>query len=77
MGYWRGNAPQVLRVLPYSAAQLCSYEVFKHLLATPGEEKLPLEKKLIAGACAGMFSTLATYPLDTLRLRMAVDPKCL
>jgi len=29
-----------------------------------------------AGACAGMTSTLVTYPLDVLRLRLAVDPAC-
>jgi solute carrier family 25 (mitochondrial phosphate transporter), member 23/24/25/41 len=76
MGYWRGNLPQVLRVLPYSAAQLCSYEAFKTVLRKE-DGSLPLERKLMAGACAGMFSTLLTYPLDTLRLRMAVDPACL
>ncbi|KAH9325437.1 hypothetical protein KI387_005615, partial [Taxus chinensis] len=32
--------------------------------------------RLAAGACAGMTSTLVTYPLDVLRLRLAVDPAC-
>ena len=77
MGYWRGNLAQVVRVLPYSAAQLYSYDVFKGMLAEPGSGRdapLPVRKRLIAGACAGMFSTIATYPLDSIRLRMAVDP---
>lgn len=60
-------------MLPYSAAQLTSYEVLKELIRG-NDEKLTMEKRLVAGALAGMVSTLATYPLDTLRLRMAVDP---
>ena len=83
-GYWRGNAAQVVRVLPYSAAQLYSYDRFKSILGrreaavarARGEEPpLPsIRLRLTAGAMAGMFSTILTYPLDTLRLRFAVDP---
>ncbi|EMS54657.1 hypothetical protein TRIUR3_25274 [Triticum urartu] len=43
-GYWKGNLPQVIRIIPYSAVQLFSYEVYK-----------------------------VTYPLDVLRLRLAVQ----
>jgi Mitochondrial carrier protein len=59
-GYWKGNLPQVLRVIPYSAAQLCGYEVFKKAFAKEGEAggQLSVERKLAAGACAGMLSTL-------------------
>ena len=125
---------QVLRVVPYSAAQLYSYEVFKRLFQDK-EGELSVERRMMAGACAGMTATLVrartltptpgcavcvgwvagghgshaaaraltpapapastapslpqpsppprpspppptqlTYPLDTLRLRMAVDP---
>lgn len=28
-GYWKGNLPQVIRVLPYSAVQLLAYETYK------------------------------------------------
>lgn len=63
----------MLRVLPYSAMQLCSYEFFKRVLARE-DGTLSVPARLTAGACAGMASTLVTYPLDTLRLHMAVDP---
>ena len=49
--------PQVLRVVPYSAAQLYSYEVFKKLFADDAGE-LPVQRRLLAGACAGMAATL-------------------
>lgn len=74
-GYWRGNFPQVIRVVPYSAVQLFAYEAYKKLFT--GEDKeLSVAGRLAAGACAGMTSTLVTYPLDVLRLRLAVDPVC-
>jgi solute carrier family 25 (mitochondrial phosphate transporter), member 23/24/25/41 len=74
-GYWKGNLPQVLRVVPYSAAQLYSYEVFKHWFVD-NDGNLSVQRRLAAGAAAGMTATLLTHPLDTLRLRLAVDPNC-
>ena len=50
---------QVLRVLPYSAAQLYSYELFKQAFSD-GEGRLGVPARLAAGACAGMTSTLVS-----------------
>ncbi|KAL8152699.1 hypothetical protein V2J09_010459 [Rumex salicifolius] len=72
-GYWKGNLPQVIRVIPYSAVQLFSYEIYKKLFKGNNDE-LSVVGRLAAGACAGMTSTLMTYPLDVLRLRLAVEP---
>lgn len=121
-------------MVPYSAAQLYSYEVFKRWFQDT-DGNLSVQRRLAAGACAGMTATIVsgdfvaardpvclrgvkawhrafgvciafgscswwvegevavcptprpgcptllpapqlTYPLDTLRLRIAVDPKC-
>ncbi|KAL8526674.1 hypothetical protein ACS0TY_015758 [Phlomoides rotata] len=72
-GYWKGNLPQVIRIIPYSAVQLFAYETYKKLFRGPDGE-LSVLGRLVAGACAGMTSTFVTYPLDILRLRLAVDP---
>eukprot|EP00250_Pteridium_aquilinum_P019213 c24345_g1_i2 orf=163-1767(-) len=74
-GFWKGNLPQVIRVIPYSAVQLLSYELYKKLFKG-NDKELSVASRLAAGACAGMTSTLVTYPLDVLRLRLAVDPAC-
>lgn len=50
---------QVLRVLPYSAAQLCGYDLFKKAF-TPVDGELTVKNKLAAGACAGMLSTMVS-----------------
>ncbi|KAI4324468.1 hypothetical protein MLD38_029956 [Melastoma candidum] len=72
-GYWKGNLPQVVRIIPYSAVQLFAYEFYKKLFRGKDGE-LSVIGRLVAGACAGMTSTFVTYPLDVLRLRLAVEP---
>lgn len=72
-GYWKGNLPQVIRIIPYSAAQLFAYEAYKKLFSGK-DGQLSVIGRLAAGACAGMTSTFVTYPLDVLRLRLAVEP---
>ncbi|KAJ4825642.1 hypothetical protein Tsubulata_023101 [Turnera subulata] len=72
-GYWKGNLPQVIRVIPYSAVQLFAYDSYKKLF-TGKDGELSVIGRLAAGACAGMTSTFVTYPLDVLRLRLAVEP---
>lgn len=72
-GYWKGNLPQVIRIIPYSAVQLFAYETYKKLFRGKDGE-LSVIGRLAAGACAGMTSTFITYPLDVLRLRLAVEP---
>ncbi|CDP06490.1 unnamed protein product [Coffea canephora] len=72
-GYWKGNLPQVIRIIPYSAVQLFAYETYKKLFSGK-DGTLSVIGRLAAGACAGMTSTFVTYPLDVLRLRLAVEP---
>jgi len=71
LAFWKGNGVNVIRVAPYSAAQLGSNDYYKRLLADENG-KLSLPKRLTAGACAGMTGTALTHPLDTVRLRLAL-----
>ena len=68
--FWKGNGTNIIRIFPYSAAQLSANDFFKRRLATNGELSIPL--RLTAGACAGMTATALTHPLDTVRLRLAL-----
>jgi len=72
-GYWRGNIPQLVRVLPYSACQLYAYDQYKKLLSDKNGE-LDVPRRLASGALAACTATTITYPLDIVRLRLAVDP---
>jgi hypothetical protein len=70
VAFWKGNGTNIIRIFPYSAAQLSANDVYKRNLATDGE--LSVVMRLTAGACAGMTATALTHPLDTLRLRLAL-----
>ncbi|EXB96787.1 Protein brittle-1 [Morus notabilis] len=75
MGLFRGNFVNVIRVAPSKAIELFAYDtVNKHLSPKPGEQpKLPIPASLVAGACAGVSSTLCTYPLELVKTRLTIQ----
>ncbi|KAF4374521.1 hypothetical protein F8388_016072 [Cannabis sativa] len=74
-GLFRGNFVNVIRVAPSKAIELFAYDtVNKHLTPKLGEQaKHPIPPSLIAGACAGVSSTLCTYPLELLKTRLTIQ----
>lgn len=71
LAYWKGNLTNVVRIFPYSAAQLMANDAYKRL-ADESLGGLNVYSRLACGACAGMTATAITHPLDTLRLRLAL-----
>lgn len=71
LAFWKGNLTNLIRIVPYSSAQLSANDFYKRVLA---DEKgdLTLVKRLTSGALAGMTATALTHPLDTIRLRLAL-----
>ncbi|KAL8239754.1 hypothetical protein R6Q59_016321 [Mikania micrantha] len=74
-GLFRGNLVNVIRVAPSKAIELFAYDtVKKNLAPKPGEEsKIRVPESLIAGAVAGISSTICTYPLELLKTRLTVQ----
>ncbi|KAJ6957188.1 hypothetical protein D5086_031563 [Populus alba] len=74
-GLFRGNLVNVIRVAPSKAIELFAYDtVNKKLSPAPGEQpKLPIPASLIAGACAGVSSTLCMYPLELVKTRLTIQ----
>lgn len=74
-GLFRGNLVNVIRVAPSKAIELFAYDtVNKNLSPKPGEQpKLPVPASLVAGACAGVSSTLVTYPLELVKTRLTIQ----
>ncbi|XXG47800.1 hypothetical protein AAC387_Pa02g2380 [Persea americana] len=74
-GLFRGNLVNVIRVAPSKAVELFAYDtVKKNLSSAPGESpKILLPPSLVAGACAGVSSTLLTYPLELLKTRLTIQ----
>ncbi|CAD6939863.1 unnamed protein product [Tilletia controversa] len=71
-GFMRGNATNCIRIAPYSAVQFTTYEALKEYLRDPVTGRLNDQKKLTAGALAGIASVVSTYPLDLVRSRISI-----
>ncbi|KAL4332450.1 hypothetical protein GQ457_07G041470 [Hibiscus cannabinus] len=74
-GLFRGNLVNVIRVAPSKAIELFAFDTVNKLLShKPGEEsKIPIPASLVAGACAGVSSTLVTYPLELVKTRITIE----
>ncbi|KAL9687833.1 hypothetical protein QQ045_032240 [Rhodiola kirilowii] len=74
-GLFRGNFVNVIRVAPSKAIELFAYDTVNRFLSTqPGEQpKLPIPASFVAGACAGVSSTLITYPLELVKTRLTIQ----
>jgi hypothetical protein len=70
---WRGNSTTIIRVAPFAAINYAAHdyaedEFKKHMKS----KTLPLSLKFLAGSIGGAVATFCTYPLDVLRVRMAL-----
>ncbi|XP_057799917.1 adenine nucleotide transporter BT1, chloroplastic/mitochondrial-like [Salvia miltiorrhiza] len=74
-GLFRGNFVNVIRVAPSKAIELFVYDtVNRNLSSKPGEQqRLLVPPSLVAGACAGVSSTLITYPLELVKTRLTIQ----
>ncbi len=74
LSLWRGHSTTILRVAPYAGLSYTFHDFaenkFKEKL---GMERLPPYLKFLAGSIGGFFGTVATYPLDVLRVRLAMN----
>ena len=73
MSLWRGHSTTILRIAPYAgftyAIHDASENMFKNMLDT---DVLPAQYKFLAGSMGGVGGTVLTYPLDVLRVRLAI-----
>ncbi|KAF0925910.1 hypothetical protein E2562_018713 [Oryza meyeriana var. granulata] len=74
-GLFRGNFVNVIRVAPSKAIELFTFDTAnKFLTPKSGEQqKVPLPPSLVAGAFAGVSSTLCTYPLELIKTRLTIQ----
>ncbi|XP_061370569.1 mitochondrial thiamine diphosphate carrier 2-like [Gastrolobium bilobum] len=74
-GFWRGNVPALLMVMPYTAIQFTVLHKLKTLASgsSKTENHINLSPYLsyMSGALAGCAATLGSYPFDLLRTILA------
>ncbi|KAH9900079.1 solute carrier family 25 member 42 [Xylariomycetidae sp. FL2044] len=73
-GFMRGNGTNCIRIVPYSAVQFGSYNLYKRKLFEPypGAPMSSIER-LVCGGIAGVTSVFFTYPLDIVRTRLSIQ----
>lgn len=73
-GFFRGNAADILRQIPYAGLQFLTFETLKQKLrAVSLLKNSDTGRKMLAGGIAGGVSIVATYPLDLVRARLSVQ----
>ncbi|KAL1334804.1 hypothetical protein HN51_063765 [Arachis hypogaea] len=74
-GFWRGNVPALLMVMPYTAIQFTVLHKLKTLASgsSKSEDHSSLSPYLsyVSGALAGCAATIGSYPFDLLRTILA------
>jgi len=72
-GFMRGNGTNCVRIVPYSAVQFGSYNIYKRFAEpSPGADLDPI-RRLVCGGLAGITSVVFTYPLDIVRTRLSIQ----
>lgn len=74
-GLFRGNGVNVIRVAPSKAIELFAYDTIKKVLDKTSfvPSHIPVPPSSIAGAAAGVCSTICTYPLELLKTRLTIQ----
>ncbi|PRQ39159.1 putative mitochondrial carrier protein [Rosa chinensis] len=74
-GFWRGNVPALLMVMPYTAIQFTVLHKLKTFAAgsskTEDHAHLSPYLSYVSGALAGCAATVGSYPFDLLRTLLA------
>jgi len=71
---WRGNGTNCIRIFPYASLQFWSYDFYKGKIMERSSN-FGIIQRLQAGSLAGMTAASLTYPLDVIRIRLAVQPE--
>jgi solute carrier family 25 protein 42 len=75
MSLWKGHSTTVIRVAPLAGISFAAHDYaeleFKQYLKT---DTLPFIYKFLAGSIGGATGTFFTYPLDVIRVRLALTP---
>ncbi|KAF5826956.1 mitochondrial substrate carrier [Dunaliella salina] len=70
--FFRGNGANVVKIAPETALKLTLNDTFKQFMAKQPDSITPAER-MAAGGIAGAVAQFLTYPLDTIRTRLAVS----
>ena len=72
---WRGNVPNLLRIVPTYGLRFTFLDYFQAAAAygAPTGQPLSLPRQMASGGLSGFATILVTYPLDLARTRMSAE----
>ncbi|KAG6394789.1 hypothetical protein SASPL_145379 [Salvia splendens] len=72
LGFWRGNVPALLMVMPYTAIQFAVMQKLKAIVSGSSNTENHLRiSPYISGSVSGCAATIGSYPFDLLRTILA------
>jgi hypothetical protein len=72
-GLFRGMAPTIFGIIPYSGMSFCIFETTKERYKRYYQtDEIPLSLRLGAGGVAGLVGQLCSYPFHVVRRRMQI-----
>ncbi|KAK4964356.1 coenzyme A transporter [Elasticomyces elasticus] len=73
-GLFRGHSATLLKIFPYAGIKFLAYEQIRARIIKDQTQETPL-RRLMSGSLAGIVSTVLTYPLEVIRVRLAFETK--
>ncbi|CEG37284.1 mitochondrial substrate carrier family protein [Plasmopara halstedii] len=76
LAFWKGNGASVLHRFPYSAVNFFTFEMVKNSLIAQNYPAFAYNMwttMFVSGALAGATATVACYPIDLIRTRLATQ----
>ncbi|KAL2826673.1 mitochondrial carrier domain-containing protein [Aspergillus cavernicola] len=69
---FKGHSATLLRIFPYAGINFLAYEQIRAVVIQSQENETPW-RRFVCGGMAGATSTVFTYPLELVRIRLAVQ----
>jgi solute carrier family 25 glutamate transporter 18/22 len=69
LGMYRGSAVNILLITPEKAIKLAANDFFRHKLTLP-DGRLPVQREMLAGGCAGFCQIIVTTPMELLKIQL-------
>ncbi|KAE8143093.1 mitochondrial carrier domain-containing protein [Aspergillus pseudotamarii] len=71
---FKGHSASLIRVFPYAGINFLAYEQLQRAVIISPETDTPFHR-FLCGSTAGAISTIITYPLELIRIRLAFETK--
>lgn len=69
---WRGNGINVLKIAPETALKFTLYEKIKCYIKQDRKDELSIGERLLAGSMAGASAQSLIYPMEVMKVRLAL-----